>query len=413
MKKSNCLLILAFFLLFNCPLPAIEISSPHAPSKGPLLVVVIMEKNEEAGIKQTLQMYCEADPFGQFISYYVYDTGTDPWSPTMEKALELFKNYQVHYVIAQEPFEDFARSRNKALRAAEAHYPHAVFMLMPDAEWYINDVSGLLQFCLQHEHEDQINSYLMRILSTNLDFYTPRLLRAHKNMCFEGVVHEVIKSNENAGMGPRGVHFNYPDEPAGLQKSQQRWFRDRDLLLKEYTNNPLDARNIFYLAQTYDCLNEFDNAYIYYTKRTQLSGFVEEDYMAHYRLGILCERLAQTASGRYYWSEALRHYLDAFLMRPIRAEPLVRIAAYYINQNIYDLAFLYAYMACQIQYPNDVLFVEREIYDKTRYEIFAKAAFKIDLEIPQRVCQEAVKRNEQAVPLEKFLLSQSFLLRSF
>ena len=63
-------------------------------------------------------------------------------------------------------------------------------------------------------------------------------------------------------------------------------------------------------------------------------------------------------------------------MRPTRAEPIVRIAAFYINRNMYDLAFLYSYMACQIQYPNDILFVEKELYDRVRYEIFAKASLR-------------------------------------
>lgn len=410
--KSISFIRLLCLLFFNQLLYAVNVASfSGAPEQGPLLVVVIMVKDEEQVIRQTLQMYCAADPLGQYIGYYVYDTGPDSWSPTMEKAQELFKEYHVPYAIAQEPFVDFATSRNKGLRAAEKHFPHATFMLMPDAEWYINDVSSLIQFCQIHAHEEHITSYMMRIISTSLDFYTPRLIRAHKNICFEGVVHEVIKSNEKGTMmGPQGVHFEYPEQPAGLKKSQQRWYRDRDMLLKEYIRNPLDPRNTFYLAQTYDCLNEFENAYYYYVKRTQLTGFVEEDYMAHYRLGVLSERM-QLQNMNYDWTCALRHYLDAFMLRPNRAEPLVRIAAYYINRNMHNLAFLYAYMACQIPYPTDVLFLEKELYERVRYEIFTKSALKVELEIPERVCKEACKVHEHTVPLEKFILSQSFAMQ--
>lgn len=408
MKNFLCIMLLS--VLCASYIHATEIYSDKRPSQGPLLVVVIMVKDEEAVMRQTLQAYCQADPTGQYISYYVYDTGPDSWSPTMAVALQLFSEYQVPYVIAQEPFVDFAASRNKALRAAEIAYPDAVFMVMPDAEWYINDVPTLINFCLHHRHEDAVTAYLMRILSASLDFYTPRLIRAHKNVCFEGVVHEVVKSNARGTMmGPVGVHFEYPEQPVGLGKSQKRWSRDRELLFKEYQRDPLEPRNTFYLAQTYDCLNEYEKAYQYYIERTRLSGFVEEDYMAHYRLGLLCERMAQLPNSAYNWNHALRHYLDAFLMRPTRGEPLVRIAAYYINRNIFDLAFLYAYMACQIPYPTDVLFVEKELYDRVRYEIFAKSALKVDLEVPEKMCKQAIARNEQAVPLEKFILSQSFL----
>ncbi len=376
--------------------------------KGPLLVVVLMVKNEEAVIRQTLEMYCKADPKGQKIAYFVYDTGPDAWSPTMQKAKELFDEYRLtNYIILQEPFIDFATSRNKGLRLAEAYFPESIFMLMPDAEWYLTNVQGLLEFCEKHQANQVITEYLIRILSPGLDFYTPRLIRAHKGVCFEGVVHEIIKgSGTGTMMGPENVHFNYPEIPQGLQSSQNRWKRDYELLLREYQKNPRDARNAFYLAQTCDCVGDLETAYHYYIKRTELSGFVEEDYMAHYRLGLLTERMIDER-GAMDWPRALRHYLDAFLMRPCRAEPLVRIAVHYINQNIYDLAFLYSYIACQMPYPSDVLFVEKELYDRVRFETFAKAALKVDLEIPERICKQAFARNEQQVPLEKFLLAQA------
>lgn len=377
--------------------------------EGPLIVVVIMVKNEEAVIKRTLKMYCEADPEGLKLGYLVYDTGDDAWSPTMQKAKELFDEYHLsNYVILQEPFIDFATSRNKALRYAEEKFPHAHFLLMPDAEWYLNNVPALLEFCEEHCDGENYNSYLIRILSTNLDFYIPRLIRAHSNAYFEGVVHEVINDDRRGTLKvPENVYFEYPEHPAGLEVSKKRWLRDRNLLLKEYLRNPNNPRNTFYLAQTYDCLGDLENAYFYYQKRSQLKGFEEEDYMAHYRLGHVSERMIN-AEGTIDWFRALRHYLDAHIVRPTRAEPLVRIAVYYINRSIYDLAFMYAYLACQIGYPADVLFVEKEFYDRVRYETFAKAAMHVRLEIPGTVCKEAFNRNAKDVPLEKFILSQVF-----
>ena len=368
-----------------------------------------MVKNEEAVIKQTLKMYCEADPEGQKIAYLVYDTGEQAWSPTMQKAKELFDEYHLsNYVILQEPFIDFATSRNKALRYAEEKFPHVPFLLMPDAEWYLNNVPALLEFCQEHCDEDNYNSGLIRILSTNLDFYIPRLVRAHSDACFEGVVHEVINNDGKPMLKvPENIYFEYPENPAGLEASKKRWVRDRNLLLKEYLRNPNNARNTFYLAQTYDCLGDLENAYFYYQKRAQLKGFDEEDFMAHYRLGYTAERMI-SADGTVDWFRALRHYLDAHILRPTRAEPLVRSAAFYLNHNIFDLAFMYAYLACQIPYTTDILFVEKEFYDRVRYETFAKAAMKIRLEIPKSVCTAARDRNAKEVPLEKFILSQAF-----
>ena len=90
----------------------------------PLLVVVIMVKDETEVIRPTLEMYCKADPEGKKIAYVVYDTGLDPWSSTMQKAKELFTDYHIsNYYIIQEPFVDFATSRNKALDIVEQKFP--------------------------------------------------------------------------------------------------------------------------------------------------------------------------------------------------------------------------------------------------------------------------------------------------
>ena len=185
MKAKN-LSLFAIIFFISSMMWARDTASASA-NKGPLLVVVIMVKNEEAVIKQTLEMYCQADPHGDRISYYVYDTGDDAWSPTMQKAKELFDDYHLsNYFIMQEPFVDFSTSRNRALRYAEAKFPHAYFMIMPDAEWYLHDVPALLDFCEKHKDDTNFSAYLMRILSPGLDFYTPRLIRAMKVTILKG-----------------------------------------------------------------------------------------------------------------------------------------------------------------------------------------------------------------------------------
>ncbi len=391
-------------LLFSC---LTAFATETFNQSDPLLVVVIMVKNEEAVIKQTLEMYCKSDTKHQ-IGYMVYDTGDEPWSLTMARAKELFDEYGItNYYILQEPFIDFSTSRNKALRLAEQKFPQAGFLLMPDAEWYLNDVQLLLNFCQEHLYETEFAAYLTQIFTADYDFYVPRLIRARSDAFFEGVVHECVQTDNRTTVGPQRVHFTYPEKPKGMEASKKRWLRDRDLLMREHLKNPADSRTLFYLAQTFDCLGDFEKADYYYTKRTGLRGFVEEDYMAHYRLGYLTERLLIAQKTDIAWTTILKHYLDAFLMRPNRAEPLVRVAAYYINHNIYDLAFMYAYLACQIPYPTDILFIEKDLYT-LRYEIFAKAALHVGLEIPQRICMQALERNAQSVPLEKYLLAQAF-----
>ena len=68
--------------------------------------------------------------------------------------------------ILQEPFIDFATSRNRALDLAEELFPKAAFMVMLDAEWYLNDAKLLLEFCETClKRGDLYSSYLIRSLN--------------------------------------------------------------------------------------------------------------------------------------------------------------------------------------------------------------------------------------------------------
>ena len=124
----------------------------------------------------------------------------------------------------------------KALELAEKAFPNAVFMLMPDAEWYMHDVDKLLELCEYEAHktgDDAPHSYLVNIHSPTLDFYTQRLLRCSAHIRFVGVVHESPPVGSPYKL-PRNIYFELSPSRYGHQKSQKRWVRDRDLLLKHH-----------------------------------------------------------------------------------------------------------------------------------------------------------------------------------
>ena len=81
-------------------------------------------------------------------AFLIYDTGST--DKTIERITHYFHNNGItRFIIEQEPFVDFASSRNRALSLAERHFPNAGFFIMPDAEWYIQGVPQLLDFCRQ------------------------------------------------------------------------------------------------------------------------------------------------------------------------------------------------------------------------------------------------------------------------
>lgn len=333
-----------------------------ATTQSPLLVVTLMVKNESDVMASTLQPFVDAG----INSYFILDTGST--DATIAVTEQFFKDNNIqHGVIEQQPFVDFATSRNVALRRAEYNFPNAAFLLMLDAEWHMHNVKGLLQFCADHVTEVH-ECYVLRILNPDLDFYTQRLIRAHCGVKFVGVVHEVPERGSSARVPP-DIYFELRTTRYGREKSKTRWLRDRDLLLKEHERNPNDPRTLFYLAQTCDCLGDLENARIYYTKRIATPGWDEENFVAFHRLGQVYEKLND-------WEKALPYYLKAFAIRPKRAESLIKIASYYTKQQQFDLGCLFAQYAAGIEYPkNDFLFVEKYLYDYVRYDALGICAW--------------------------------------
>ncbi len=362
----------------------------------PLLVVVLMVKNEEHVICETLQPFVGAKYFKDAnneeltIGYLIFDTGsTDNTIPVVEKFL---KKNQVNYVIKQEPFIpttdcpcfDFAKSRNRGLELAEEAFPNAAFMLMPDAEWYIKDVPTLLKFCDEHQN-NPCPSYLMRIMNTALDFYTPRLVKCSAKTRFTGGVHEIIDQVSTEKVPPC-CYFELRPSAYGQEKSRQRWRRDAEKLFQEYQQDPTNPRTVFYLAQTYACLGNFEKACYWYSKRCEMPGWEEENFMARYKLALAYEALGK-------WQEALPNLLQAYNMRPSRIEPLIILAAHYNATHEYQIASLFAKRAVEISYPdNDILFIEKHFYDYVRYDLLSCAAWYAgDYEAGEKATKKALE----------------------
>lgn len=341
----------------------------------PLLVVVIMVKNEEKVMEATLQPFFD----GGVDSFFVFDTGST--DNTVSVTQDFFeKNNIEHGYIAQEPFVDFATSRNRALELAHEKFPFAAFMVMPDAEWYINDARGLIDFCqLCLDCGENYPSYLIHIVNQALDNYVCRLIRCNRDVRFGGVVHEAIFQSTHIKV-PGNIFFQYLPTDDGFKKTEKRFIRDRELLFKEHQKNPNDTRTLFYLARTCEDLGDLHAAYDFYKKRVDMVGWDEEDFIVHYRLGETIKKLILHKNDRQYqWSEALDYYMKAFQMRSCRAESLIAIADYYVITGQMEAAYVFARHAAEIEYPSaDVLFVEKYLYNYYRYELLTRCAWYID-----------------------------------
>ncbi len=370
MKKTALFLLIKFVFL------------AHGTNQDPF-AVVLMVKNEETVINKTLEPYVQAG----IESFLIFDTGSN--DETIAIVQNYFKQHNIkNWHIEQEPFIDFATSRNRALELAEEAFPEITFFLMPDAEWYLYNINSLIKFCNNHIN-DNGQCYLIRTKNNTIDFQTPRLFRSNSGARFNGSIHESV-ATEIMKKVPRDVYFELTASHKGIEKSRQRWHRDKELLLNRFKENPNDPRTTFYLAQTYECLLDFENAFKYYKIRCKQDGHYEETYETFYRLGRITNILQKT-NEQHSWHKAMDYYFEAHKIMPHRAEPLIRIAEYYWPESESPknapLCYLFAKRAYEMPYPeNDLLFVDPEIYHFRRYELLSKSAWQVGDYVLGEIC---------------------------
>ena len=58
---------------------------------------------------------------------------------------------------------------------------------------------------------------------------------------------------------------------------------DLPLLLKEHQSNPADTRTVFYLAQTYELIEDTETALAMYQRRIRMGGWQQEVFESHFR----------------------------------------------------------------------------------------------------------------------------------
>ena len=134
--------------------------------------------------------------------------------------------------------------------------------------------------------------------------------------------------------------------------------------------NPRDVRSAFYLAQTHECLGNHKEAIEGYKYRATLPGWDEENYMTYYRLGKMYEIVGD-------WNSAEAAYLKGYSLRPTRIEVLIKIIEHYWSIGNQITAFMFAHQAARQPVTNDVLFVEQNMYDYSRWNLLGMTAWYV------------------------------------
>lgn len=343
----------------------------------PKIALGMIVKNEEKVIVKTIIHAISAVD-----CVYIYDTGSN------DKTLELVDNISKEYpdkpfYIKHGKFVNFEVTRNELLDWIEESVD-LDYILLLDANDEFHGCEELKQFASSKLHtkdEDDGGFYIQQrwLYGEVVDkYYNIFLIRPTCGWRYKGVVHEFISPPrlDTAKIPIRcpDTIYIYQNRNENCEQSFIRYNRDKEMLLSELEKNPDDPRTLFYMGQTCDCLNLYNEAFYYYTRRISIldKGLAEEVYHAKYRMGNICIRLNKSHE------EVIKYYMDAYEFWN-RVEPLLRLCEYFLFVRKQPrVAYGYACMALFTPFPHEaLLFVSETDYHYRRYNRFMCAAFEV------------------------------------
>ena len=361
----------------------------------PLLSLVMIVKNESRSIRAI------ADSVrGHIDRWTILDTGST--DGTQELIREAFKG--IDGELLEEPFVDFATTRNRSLELAGEK---SVFALMLSGDETLVNGAALRAFCEKHRHGKgpAHGAYYVKVHFGSSIYDHARLTRTDAGWKYVGVTHEVIVKEKSPPPTIRvpDAYIVHDVSHRDPKAARNRWQLDLRLLSDEHRKNPRDTRTVFYLAQTHECLGQHQKANALYEKRAKMGGWQEEVYESLFRMG----RTAQAMNRP--WPEVQQLYLNAYSHSCAhgipRAEPLYAVAWFWYQQKNHALTFLFAQRGVDTPFPEKAtLFVEADVYKHKLHDLVGTAAFYLkEFDAGERALRKALESLPNDARLKKNL----------
>jgi len=329
-----------------------------------LINLCIMVKNAGPQFEQML-----IDNLHIIDRWTILDTGsTDETIDIINRVLVGKKEGQLY----QEPFINFRESRNRLLDLAAISCKYNIIL----DDTYL--VKGKLREFLTEVRSDQYsNSFTLYIKSDDTIYGSNRIIRSDSGLRYIHTIHEVITDKNNINVViPEECAFIFDKRFDYMEKrTMERKQLDLKLLYEEVEENPNDPRAYYYLAQTYNSLEDYENAYKYFLKRAEFtnSGFIQE------RVDALFEA-ARVANFKLNkpWSECEELYNRCFKVDDSRPESLYFIGTHYYFENNYKIAYEYFKKAFEKGFP---LHCQYSLKPTLSYHFLPKLLTKICYEV--------------------------------
>lgn len=331
------------------------------------LCLVMIVRNESKVIKRCL------DRVKDKIDYWVIvDTGSD--DNTIEIIRETLKDIQGE--LHQKEWVNFGYNRTQSLQLAKGK---ADYLLLCDAD---EQIIFSDQFNPNELTED---AYLIPYQGGN-DYSVPYLIKGDINWRYVGVTHEYLDSDVKSKR-VKLSSLSILDLKDGGFKAD-KYERDIKLLEKGLEEEPNNARYMFYLANSYRDIKNYEKAAEWYEKRIAAGGWIEEVSVAYRHLGLSYKHLGKD-------KDALNTWLMGYDFNPARIESLYHAVQLLREKGNARLGYQLAKIAIDTPYPEkDILFVGRDIYNFwIFYEMSICAYYVKDFKMGYECCKKVLFNN--------------------
>jgi glycosyltransferase involved in cell wall biosynthesis len=304
-----------------------------------LICLCMIVKNAGSLFEQVL-----TENLPHFDEWCILDTGsTDGTQDVIKRVLS--SKYGALY---EEPFINFRDSRNRCLELAGTS---CKFLLMLD-DTYV--VQGQLRGFLEKVRGDQFSeSFCICIQSHDSEYFSNRILKSSNKLRYKYTIHEVVEPNVAVTVPHYIARIKDYTNDYMQNRTNTRKEKDLELLFKEVREDPNDPRHLYYIAQTYSCLENHEKKAEYFLKRVNhpVEGYTQEKFDA-------CFELARTYNFKLNkdWETCEKFYKQSSEIDPSRPEPYYFMGIHWYLQKDFRTAYGYFKKGFEVGYPIDKQF---------------------------------------------------------
>ncbi len=315
-----------------------------------LLQLVMIVKNAGSSLEETLSKILP------HIDYWtILDTGSD--DGTQELIQKICKNKPGK--LFEEPFIDFAISRNRALELAGDKCKYTIIL----DDTYI--LYGGLELRKYLKNNKSYSAFNIKIFNNPdveeaSNYYSIRILRAIDKLKYKYKVHEIVDVCENKLVNIRhsNIYIFDNNTAAGLRRSQIRQNLQIKLLKEDLINYPNDPYIYYNLGRCYYNIKKYKTSCNYYRKSMK---FIDEKSDIYYS-SCYFDYLININKGYKPFSSLEPNLCKLIKNFPDRAEPFYQMALHNYREGKFENAVSLLKKAQKISLPDDVMNLFIEIY---------------------------------------------------